>query len=115
MEILDRLYINAYFKNTDCLDFEGSYYKLRLKGDNLEVSTDDEYLPEKGVLTYSEKLDSEDGLASYLVYPNSLFVRLRDNTVMEAYDGEFWLTIYNLPTPYLRVKHFIKENCESVN
>jgi len=36
MEILDRLYINAYFKNTDCLDFEGSYYKLRLKGENLE-------------------------------------------------------------------------------
>lgn len=115
METLDILYINAYFKDIDCMDFQGYYYKLRLNEDQLSVSTDDEYLPEKGVLTYSEKLDSEDGLASYLVYPNSIFVRLRDNTVLEAYEGEMWEEIYNLPTPYLRVKHFIFENCERVN
>lgn len=115
MELLDKLYIDTYFKGKQEYESEGCYYRLTLNGDIVEVFTEDEHLPENGVLTYSEKVKGDDGTLTYTIYPNSLLTRLKDNTIMEAYEGEFWETIYNLPTPYLRVKHFIKENCERVD
>ena len=115
MELLDKLYIDTYFKGKHEYESEGCYYRLKLNGDIVEVFTEDEHLPENGVLTYSEKIKGDDGTLTYIIYPNSLLTRLKDNTIMEAYEGEFWETIYNLPTPYLRVKHFIKENCERVD
>ena len=115
MEKIDKIYIDTYFKGKTSLESDDCYYRLKLIGEVVEAQTEDEYLPSTGVLTYSEKNKGEDGLITYLIYPNSILTRLKENTVLEAYDGEMWETINNLPTPYLRVKHFIRENCERVD
>jgi hypothetical protein len=110
MNILDILYINTYYKDKFDFDIEGVNYKTSKEGYVILIVTEDDYLPESSTLTTLTKIKEDEEGIHYELSPNSLFIRLHENTIREAYEGPIWNEIENLPSPYVRVKYFMKIN-----
>lgn len=109
--MLDELYIDTRFKSQYQYKVNDIEYTTCKDHDMVYIYTDNEHLPDEGVLTKCSKLD-DDGNTKYLVEPNSLLNRLINNTILDAYTGQYWEVISKLPTPYLRIKYFLTKNKE---
>lgn len=110
MAIVDELYVEVRFKEKSHICIEGMDYIGKLEGDEVIISTSNPYLPENGVLVNVEKEKTDLGDFKYFLTPNSLMTRLVENTILEAYSGNKWIEISELPTSYLRVRHFLNNN-----